>query len=254
MWPATAARNRAAAQHAPRGAPGTLSCARARRLARGRCNASGRAGRDVLLDASVRVPHALSTLALGDLGDRAAAHDREWLVLENVGLISFARLFVPGLDQQPRLLAFAASAIHAHEVPAAAQLLPIKREVEMTLLVALVRVALGVPMAAVPDHHGAAAILSLRDRALEAVVFDRMILDMDREPLLAGNEARTARHRPALHHAVELEPQIIMQAARGVLLNDEAIALASRRVAARLRRHVELALLAINLQAHGCEF
>ena len=41
-----------------------------------------------------------------------------------------------------------------------------------------------------------------------------------------GHQARAARHRPALHHAVELEPEIVMQARRRVLLDDEVVALA----------------------------
>ena len=105
------------------------------------------------------------------------------------------------------------------------------------------------PSAAVPDHDGAAAIFSLRDGALESVVLDGMVLDVDRKPLLARDEAWAARHRPALHDAVKLEPQVIMQPPRRVLLDDELIALRSGGLPARLRRHVELAFLAIDLKA-----
>jgi hypothetical protein len=52
-----------------------------------------------------------------------------------------------------------------------------------------VRIAVGRPSAAIPDHHGAAAILALGDGALERVVFDRMVLDVDREALFVGIEA-----------------------------------------------------------------
>src|SRR5262245_40794264 len=106
------------------------------------------------------------------------------------------------------------------------------------------------PPAAIPDHDGAAPIFSLRDGAFELVVFDRMIFHLDGQPLLAGYEARTAGHRPALHHTVELEPQIVMQAARSVLLDDELIALGPCPATTRLRRHIELTLLAIDLYAH----
>ena len=74
--------------------------------------------------------------------------------------------------------------------------------------------------------HGAAAILALRDGALEAVVLDRVVLDMHGQPLLAGDKARAAGDRPALHHAVKLEAEVVMQAPRRVLLDDEAVALA----------------------------
>src|SRR5262249_57666756 len=88
----------------------------------------------------------------------------------------------------------------------------------MTFLVADVRVALRVPAAAIPNHDGAAAILPLRDGSLEGVVFDRMIFHMDSKALLVRNEARAAGDRPALHHPVELEPQIIMQTPPAVFL------------------------------------
>src|SRR5262245_43996712 len=105
--------------------------------------------------------------------------------------------------------------MHAHEMPAAVQLLAVEREGEIALLEALVRIVLGMPAPTVPDQHGAAAVLALRDRTFERVVLDRVILDLHGKPLLAGIEARTARDRPALHHAVELEPQVVVQAARG---------------------------------------
>src|SRR5215831_1193499 len=120
----------------------------------------------------------------------------------------------------------------------------------MTFLVADVRVALRVPAAAIPNHDGAAAILPLRDGSLEGVVFDRMIFHVDCKALLARHEARAAGDRPALHHPVELEPQIVVQAPGGVFLDDELIALGSMRAPPRLRGHVELAFLAIYLKAH----
>ena len=49
--------------------------------------------------------------------------------------------------------------------------------------------------------------------ALEVEIFDRMVLGAHREPLLAQREARPAGHRPALEHAAELEPQIVMKPA-----------------------------------------
>ena len=108
----------------------------------------------------------------------------------------------------------------------------------------------GRPGAAIPDHHGAAAVLALRDGALELVVFDRMILDVDREPLLARNKARPARHRPAHHHAVEFEPQVVMQPRRVVLLDDVARSpLCAAGLAARLGGLAEVAFLPIGPRA-----
>jgi hypothetical protein len=48
-----------------------------------------------------------------------------------------------------------------------------------------------------------------------------------------------------------LEPQVVMQSARGVLLDDELAALAARLPAARLGGRVELALGVIGLKAQG---
>src|SRR5262249_49147620 len=91
----------------------------------------------------------------------------------------------------------------------------------------------------------------LRDDALEGVVLDRMVLDPHGEPLLARYQARAARHRPALHHAGELEPQVVVQARGRVLLDHEGIALATLLAAARLGRGGELPLCVVSLQAHG---
>ena len=49
-----------------------------------------------------------------------------------------------------------------------------------------------------------------------------MILDFHREATLARIVARAFRHGPALHHAVELETKVEVQATRCVLLDDES--------------------------------
>src|SRR6516225_7488149 len=212
--------------------------------------AFGRAGLDVIFDAFVRMPDPFATLACRDFGDRAAADHRQRFALENVRITRAARFLVLRFDQKPWLLFFPGPAVHAHEMPSPMQLLALQGEGEMTFLVAHVRVALRVPAAAIPNHDGAAAILPLRDGSLEGVVFDRMIFHMDGKALLVRNEARAAGDRPALHHPVELEPQIIMQTPRGVFLDDELISLGSMRAPPWLRGHVELAFLAIYLKAH----
>src|SRR5262245_50201234 len=207
----------------------TPACTLLRTFARARTPWSGvafcRAGLDVVFDAFVRMPNPLATFAFSDLGNRAAADHRQRFVLENVRIIRAARFLVLRFDQKPRLLFLPGPAVHAHDMPSPMQLLAVQGESEMTFFVTRVRVALRVPAAAVPDHDGAAAILSPWDGSLECVVFDRMIFDVDRKPLLVRNEARAAGDRPALHHAIELEPQIIVQAPRGVLLDDELISL-----------------------------
>src|SRR5215813_13497857 len=135
-------------------------------------------------------------------------------------------------------------------MPSSMQLLAIQGESEMTFPVARVRVALRVPASAVPNHDGAAAVLSPRDGSLECVVFDRMIFHVDGKALLVRNEARAAGDRPALHHAVEFEPQVVVQTPRGVFLDDELISLGLVCAPPRLGGHVELALPAVYLKTH----
>src|ERR1700722_15417799 len=125
-------------------------------------------------------------------------------------------------------------------MPSPFELLAIEPEVQAALAIILVRIALRIPAAAIPDHDGTAAILTLRDRAFERIVLDRMVLDMDRQALFAGDQARPAGHRPALHHPIELEPKIIVQPAGGVLLDDVAAAHGGRRAARRLGCHREI--------------
>ena len=65
------------------------------------------------------------------------------------------------LDQQPVVALFARPPVHAHQMPAALQLLAVECEVEVALWQALVRIVFRLPGAAVPDHHRAAAVLAL---------------------------------------------------------------------------------------------
>ena len=113
---------------------------------------------------------------------------------------------------------------HPDERPAALQPLAVQAELQLALLQAFVRIVERLPGAAVPQHDGAAAILALRDGAFEAAIFERVVLGVDGEPLLRRIEARPARHRPAFQDAVELKPEIVVEARRGVLLDDKAVA------------------------------
>ena len=161
-----------------------------------------------------------------------------------------ARFLVLALDEQPIVVTVPVAGTHSHQMPAAVQLLAVEIENEVALGVALVRIAFRDPTPAIPDHDGAAAILALRDRAFECVVFDRMVLDVDGKSLFVGIEARAAGHGPTLHHAVELEPQIIMQPPRGMLLNHIAVTAGRRLSPSRLRGHVELSLFAVGFESH----
>src|SRR5262249_41742552 len=169
-----------------------------------------RAGVDVLLHASVRVPDPFAALALGDFGDRSAADHRQRLLLEDIRVARAAGGLILGLDQKPGLLFLSRPAVHAHEMPASMQLLAREAEVEVALLVPRGRITFRMQTPAVPNHDRAAAVLSRRDGSLESVVFDGMVFHVDRKALLARNETRATSHGPTLHHPAKLEPQVIM--------------------------------------------
>ena len=82
-----------------------------------------------------------------------------------------------------------AAPFHAHQHPAAFEPLAVQGELQVALLQALVRIAFRDPVAAVPQLHRAAAILALRDGALEVAVVERMVLDLDRQPLDRADRA-----------------------------------------------------------------
>ena len=121
-------------------------------------------------------------------------------------------------------------------------ILAVQRELELALAVAVVRVADRRPPPAVPDDHVAGAVLAVRDMALELRVLERVVLGVHREPLLVRIEARAARHRPALEHAVELEPQVVVQATRSMTLDHEDAARRRNGAAVGLGRATKLRL------------
>jgi len=124
-------------------------------------------------------------------------------------------------------------------MPTALEARPLERELQVAFVEAAVRIAVGRPGAAVPHDHGPAAVFALGNVALEIEVLHGMVFGAHGEPLVADRKARPARHRPALEHAVELEPQIVVGAARGMFLHHE---LQSRGLAALLRRLFRLRL------------
>ena len=73
-----------------------------------------------------------------------------------------------------------------------------------------------------------------------------MVLDVDGEVTLTGLERDPVRHRPARERAVALEPEVVVEPARVVALNDEdRLARALSRALERLRRGLRIALAAV---------
>ena len=77
------------------------------------------------------------------------------------------------------------------------QLLAVQVEFQIALLEAAIGIV-GFPIAAIPELHGAAAILVVGNRAFEIAVIQRMVLDLDREPLVAADRARDRASPPMI--------------------------------------------------------
>src|SRR5206468_6850761 len=109
----------------------------------------------------------------------------------------------------------------------------------------------------VPQHDRAAAIFALRDRPLEGAIVERMVLGTHGKAVFARIEARALGHRPALEHAVELQPKVPVKPGGVVLLDDKAVAAFSlghlKLAPARLLRlrEVALAVVGLNVERHA---
>src|SRR6266851_2809043 len=128
------------------------------------------------------------------------------------------------LDQEPSLVAALATVLTAvglHQRPAAFELLAVELEFEMALGVAHDGVAFRDPRSPVPQQYRPAAVLLRGDDAFEGSVLDRVVLDVHRQTLVGWVEAGTFGYRPAQQYAVELETEIVVEMAGGVLLDDE---------------------------------
>jgi hypothetical protein len=147
-------------------------------------------------------------------------------------------------------------------MPSPRELVAAELELEVALAQPGVRVADRLPAPAVPDDDAAGSVLALRNRTLEFGVLERMVLRLDRHPLVGGTQARSLGDRPALEDAVQLEPEVIVETARGVLLDHVAqlgarsLVPSERRARGRLRGAVEVALAIVLAQsaaqaAHG---
>src|SRR5262249_54153032 len=133
---------------------------------------------------------------------------------------------------------------------------------EIAAFKAFVWVAFGQPVAAVPELHRAAAVLIVGDGAFEVAVVERMILDLDGEPLDRGIDRRALGHGPRLERTIELQAEVVMQARRVVALDDVAQLLRRRDslVARGFRGPAEVALGTIGREIvpthviHGATF
>jgi hypothetical protein len=175
-------------------------------------------------------PAAMNGLAPRPLAGRDLIHcppgsNRPVLSQQGVGII--ARKLIAMLDEKPvvALAAVSCPSLHAHQHPPAPQLFASDNELELAFAECGAGVGgflFGHPVAAIPEHHCAAAVFAFRDRAFEIPVVERMVLDLHRQSLVAGIAGRTFGDSPGFEYPVELEPQVIVQTGRSVLLDDEA--------------------------------
>src|SRR5262252_7692145 len=215
-----------------------------------------RLGRNRLASVPVRMPDA--ALGGGDLIEGAPRAHALGSGIHDAGAVARARRFVPLLDEEPAppLVVAALASPDPHECPSAVELLALEGELEIALAVALVRIAHGFPCAAVPHHHGATAVLALRDGSLEAAVLERMILHLHGEALVGGIEARPLGHGPALEGALQLQAEIVVETAGRVLLDHEgqirrAASARARGLARRLGGGLEVPLAAVLAKPHS---
>src|SRR5437868_4312705 len=165
------------------------------------------------------------------------------------------------LDEQPLRLRRARSVarpLHANQCEGAVESVAVERDLEVAALQPFTNRVFFLGRrcrdvrrvrSAIPKHDGSATVLALGDRPLESVVIDRVILDLHRESLHFWIEARTLWHCPALHHSIELEPQVEVKIPCCVFLDHEAQAACAsartRLLSGWLLRAREIALLLV---------
>src|SRR5262249_10868193 len=110
---------------------------------------------------------------------------------------------------------------------------------------------IGVVGSAVPDDAVAGAVLAVGDPALEISVLERVILCLHREPLLCRVVARALRRGPAGEDSIDLEPDVVMEPCRVVLVHHVPQLSAGTGHGPRcrgLRSDAEVSLLPVRLE------
>src|SRR5206468_1548661 len=142
-------------------------------------------------------------------------------------------------------------AAHAREHPPPAELEPEQLELELAPRDLLARrpVAERAEPPTIPDDGRSRAVAALGDHTLEVGVLDGMVFDVDGQAPLAVADRRALGHRPAGEHAVDLEPQVVVEPPRRVLVDDEQVAVGRPAVAERLGRARGVALVPVRVEA-----
>ena len=145
-------------------------------------------------------------------------------------------------DQQPVLLL--AVQVSRHERPDALEALAAKAHLEPAVILRLEQLV----GAVIPDLDGSRAVGALRDLAGEGRVVERVILDVNGQGLRSRLDRHPFRDRPGRQRAVALQAEVVVEAARRVLLDDEHGRAAAALAAERLRGGLRVAFLPVLLE------
>src|SRR3546814_6540279 len=117
------------------------------------------------------------------------------------------------LDEQPWLL-FAILARQAHECPKATQLVSFKLKLQLARMIGPGRIAADDPGSPVPYDDFSGTVLPGGNIALELVVGNRMVFNMDSHTLDGRIQTGSFGHGPAFHGAVHFQAKVIVQGDR----------------------------------------
>ena len=195
----------------------------------------------------------------GDFLERSPRLGTPRKLFEDVVIGERLRPTIAVLDEQPvgtRLGSSAAiGTAGADQDPTSLQLGPFEGELDLSGPIVGLGLTQRLPGPSVPDHHRSASVFSGRNQSLEVAIVERMVFDLDGQPLLRRVEAWSLRNRPTLECTSHFEPEIVMQMAGVMLLHHKLKGrrrfLRSRRdVPLRLRRAFEVPFLPVFSQAH----
>ncbi len=167
-------------------------------------------------------------LASGDLRQRPAGRHRGVDLGQGV---AFARnrMLVLFLDQQPvrprlaGLLRFSPVGLQPDQRPFPDQPFAVQHHLDLALAERLIEVRLlRLPRPRVPHLHRASAVVAGRNRPLERPIIQRMVLDLDCQPLDRDVARRRLGDRPRLQDPVDLDAEVIVQPRRRVPLDQIA--------------------------------
>ena len=155
---------------------------------------------------------------------------------------------IPLLDQQPRLLALSALALHAHQRPVALEFFTMQRKLELAGFQPLYRIAQRHPDATVPDDDRTGSILSGRNGALKIGVRERVVFNLDGHAFDRRIQAGAFGHCPAFQRACQFQPKVVVQMAGVMLLDYKTQCFGTPATLHRLRRQSEVAFAFIGKQ------